>query len=101
MRYHLAATLITGLFLAAIGKVIAQSSESQREIGGKLMAQSQVIPAMTSWAVSILNDQTTYPMYSTTTQTFGVLTVLARVEWHPPDFQNSAIHRGVTLYVPG
>jgi hypothetical protein len=41
MRYHLAATLITGLFLAAIGKVIAQSSESQREIGGKLMAQSQ------------------------------------------------------------
>jgi hypothetical protein len=26
--------------------------------------------------------------------------VLARVEWHPPDFQNNAIHRGVTLYVP-
>jgi hypothetical protein len=27
--------------------------------------------------------------------------VLARVEWHPPDFQNSVIHRGATLYVPG
>ena len=25
---------------------------------------------------------------------------MARVEWHPPDFQNSIIHRGVTLYVP-
>jgi hypothetical protein len=26
--------------------------------------------------------------------------VLARVEWHAPDFQNSAVHRGVTLYQP-
>jgi hypothetical protein len=32
--------------------------------------------------------------------TFGTLLVLARVEWHPPDFQNHAVHRGVTLYVP-
>jgi hypothetical protein len=31
MRCCLAATLITGLFLAAIGKVMAQSREPQRE----------------------------------------------------------------------
>ena len=40
-------------------------------------------------------------MFSTTMMTFGTLLVMARVEWHPPDFQNCAIHRGVTLYVPG
>jgi hypothetical protein len=68
--------------------------------GYKLMDQSQVTPDMTTWAVAILNDPATYPMFSTTTKTFGTLTVLARVEWHPPDFQNSVVHRGVTLYVP-
>jgi hypothetical protein len=31
---------------------------------------------------------------------FGSLTVMARVEWHPPDFQNNVVHRGVTLYIP-
>ena len=55
---------------------------------------------MTTWAVMILNDPSDYPMFSTATMLFGTLTVLARVEWHPPDFQNSAIHRGVTLYEP-
>jgi hypothetical protein len=69
--------------------------------GWKLMQQSQVTPAMTSWAVAILKAPTTYPMWSTTTQMFGAQNVMARVEWHPPDFQNNAIHRGVTLYVPG
>jgi hypothetical protein len=64
------------------------------------MTQSQVTADMTSWAVAILHDPFTYPMWSTTTRTFGALLVLARVEWHPPDFQNSIIHRGVTLYVP-
>ena len=39
-------------------------------------------------------------MFSTTTQTFGALLVMARVEWHPPDFQNDVVHRGVTLYEP-
>ena len=68
--------------------------------GWKLMQQAAVTPAMTTWAVAILHDPTTYPMFSTTTQTFGTLNVLARVEWHPPDFQNSAVHRGVTLYEP-
>ena len=66
--------------------------------GWKLMQQADVTTAMTTWAVAILKDPTTYPMFSTTTQTFGALIVMARVEWHPPDFQNSAIHRGVTLY---
>ncbi len=68
--------------------------------GYMLMQQSQVTAAMTAWAVMILDAPTTYPMFSTTTMAFGTLTVLARVEWHPPDFQNSAVHRGVTLYVP-
>jgi hypothetical protein len=69
--------------------------------GYTLMQQSQVTSAMTTWAVAILHDPTTYPMFSTTTQVFGAQTVLARVEWHPPDFQNNVVHRGVTLYVPG
>jgi hypothetical protein len=68
--------------------------------GWKLMAQADVTPEMTSWAVMILNDPVTYPMFSTTTMLFGTLNVLARVEWHPPDFQNSTVHRGVTLYEP-
>jgi hypothetical protein len=69
--------------------------------GWMLMMQSQVTPAMTQWAVAILNDPKDYPMFSTTIMTFGTLMVLARVEWHPPDFQNMTIHRGVTLYEPG
>jgi hypothetical protein len=50
--------------------------------------------------VAILHDPVTYPMYATTTQTFGTQLVLACVQWHPPDFQNSVVHRGVTLFVP-
>jgi hypothetical protein len=68
--------------------------------GYRLMQQAEVTAEMTTWAVEILNDPVTYPMFSTTTRTFGAQLVLARVEWHPPDFQNGAIHRGVTLYVP-
>jgi len=68
--------------------------------GEKLMAQADVTPDMTTWAVAILNDPVTYPMFATTTRTFGSLMVLARVEWHPPDFQNGVVHRGVTLYQP-
>jgi hypothetical protein len=68
--------------------------------GYKLMMQSQVTADMTNWAVMILHDPVTYPLWSTTTRTFGSQLVLARVEWHPPDFQNSIVHRGVTLYVP-
>lgn len=68
--------------------------------GYALMAQSAVTSDMTTWAVAILDDPTTYPMFSTTTKTFGTQLVLARVEWHPPDFNNSVVHRGVTLYVP-
>jgi hypothetical protein len=68
--------------------------------GYKLMMQSEVTPEMTTWAVEILDDPTTYPMFSTTTRMFGTKLVLARVEWHPPDFQNHVVHRGVTLYEP-
>ncbi len=66
--------------------------------GWELMEQSEVTSAMTTWAVDILNDPMMYPMFSTAMQTFGTLLVLARVEWHPPDFQNGVVHRGVTLY---
>ena len=69
-------------------------------VGYKLMMQAEVTPEMTTWAVMILDDPADYPMFATTTMVFGSLTVLARVEWHPPDFQNNAIHRGVTLYEP-
>jgi hypothetical protein len=70
-------------------------------MGYVLMPQADVTTAMTTWAVAILHDTTDYPMFSTTTMTFGTQLVLARVEWHPPDFQNTAVHRGVTLYIPG
>jgi hypothetical protein len=68
--------------------------------GYRLMMQSEVTSDMTDWAVAILHDPATYPMYATTTRTFGTLLVLAQVEWHPPDFNNGAIHRGVTLFTP-
>jgi hypothetical protein len=68
--------------------------------GWKLMAQADVTTEMTDWAVAILHDPVTYPMFSTTTRLFGTLNVMARVEWHPPDFLNSVVHRGVTLYEP-
>ncbi len=70
-------------------------------MGWTLMQQSMVTTAMTNWAVMILHDPVTYPMWSTTMQTFGTQLVMARVEWHPPDFQNNTVHRGVTLYEPG
>ncbi len=70
--------------------------------GWKLMPQGErSLSDMTTWAVMILNDPTDYPLFSTAMMTFGTLNVLARVEWHAPDFQNSVVHRGVTLYEPG
>lgn len=68
--------------------------------GWKLMQQSAVTADMTAWAVAILHDPVTYPMFQTAMRTFGAQLVMARVEWHPPDFQNGAVHRGVTLYQP-
>jgi hypothetical protein len=68
--------------------------------GYELMPQADVTAAMTAWAVMILDDPTQYPMFSTAMMTFCGQMVLARVEWHPPDFQNNVVHRGVTLYVP-
>jgi hypothetical protein len=69
--------------------------------GWKPMMNSEVTPEMTAWAVAILHDPTDYPMFATAMMTFGTLLVMARVEWHPPDFQNMTVHRGVTLYEPG
>lgn len=69
-------------------------------VGWKPMTQPEVTPDMTAWAVEILHDPVTYPMFATAIRTFGTLMVLARVEWHVPDFQNHVVHRGVTLYEP-
>ena len=55
---------------------------------------------MVNWSVMIVNDPVTYPMFSTAMKTFGTSTVLARVEWIPPNLQNDVVHRGVVLYVP-
>lgn len=53
---------------------------------------------MSAWAIQILHDPVTFPMGAQATKTFGSVSVLAIVEWHPPDAQNPTTHRGVTLY---
>jgi lysozyme len=68
--------------------------------GYKLIAQISVSPEMTQWAIQILQDAPQYPLFSVVMHGFGALNVLARVEWHDPDFQNHTVHRGVTLYEP-
>ena len=63
--------------------------------GWKYMVQSDVTPEMTAWAVAILNDPTTYPMFACTTRYFdGFKWTLARVEHH------SNASRGVSLFKP-
>lgn len=59
---------------------------------------AKVTPDMAAWAADIVNHGKAYPMCSSTLQTFGTTMVLARVEWHPPDFNVEKVHRGVTLY---
>ncbi|HKO51990.1 MAG TPA: GH25 family lysozyme [Polyangiaceae bacterium] len=66
--------------------------------GYNLMKQLAVTPSMAAWAMKILRDPKKFPIFATTLQAFNGVTVLARVEWHSPDFQNHAVHRGVTLY---
>jgi hypothetical protein len=61
---------------------------------------SLVTPEMAAWAAEIVKNRTTYPMCSSTRRSFGAVTILARVEWHPPDFNVRKVHRGVTLYEP-
>jgi hypothetical protein len=63
--------------------------------------QSRVSTQMTGWALMIVGSPTAYPMGATTTAHFGPVEVMARVEWHPPDFGHGVVHRGVTLYQPG
>jgi hypothetical protein len=74
--------------------------------GWVLMQQAAVTPDMTQFAVDILHDPTDFPMfahvlgYFKTVNATSILPVMGRVEWHPPDFNNEVIHRGVTLYQP-
>ena len=68
--------------------------------GWKLMAQGDVTPEMTTFAVDLLHEAraTNLPVGTARMQYFDDVQILARVEWHPPDFQNAVEHRGVTLY---
>ncbi len=68
--------------------------------GWQLLPQSNVTTAMTAWAEELVLDPTDYPMFSSAMMTFGDLAVMGVVEWLPPDFQNSAVHRGVVLFQP-
>jgi hypothetical protein len=67
--------------------------------GWTLMKQSDVTPAMSSFAVALLHDPD-IDMFDQVIRTFTAAgrQVLARIEWHPPDSQNGVVHRGVTLY---
>ncbi len=70
--------------------------------GWKLMKQSDVLPSMTTFAVALLHDKV-LEMFDQVIRTFGTTQtkpVLARIEWHPADANNPAVHRGVTLYEP-
>jgi len=61
-----------------------------------------VTPAMTAWAVGLLNSPGAYPIFSTALRQFGSDNVIARIEWHPWTYRNgvkvAGQFRGVTLY---
>lgn len=59
------------------------------------MSQSAVTSELSAWAIAILLARGACPMGAEIRDG----DVLARVEWHPPDSNNEAVHRGVTLYV--
>ena len=73
-------------------------------LGWALMQQAAVTSQMTQFAVALLNDPESLPMFSQLVEFFvypnttTIVPVLGRVEWHPPDFNNEVVHRGVTLY---
>lgn len=88
----------------------AVDSNPPMPAGWRLMPQSDVTKNMTAWAVDMLHDVARFALFDFSVSRFEgdswsapgelALDVLARVEWHPPDFNNAAVHRGVTLYVP-
>jgi len=69
---------------------------------GARLWSKPVSPAMTAWAVSLLNSPGAYPMFSTAERQFGSDNVMARVEWHPWTYRNgvkvAGQFRGITLY---
>jgi GH25 family lysozyme M1 (1,4-beta-N-acetylmuramidase) len=69
---------------------------------GELQATALRAPAMTAWAVSLLNSPVAYPIFSTANRRFGSDNVMARIEWHPWTYRNgikvTGQFRGVTLY---
>ena len=69
-------------------------------VGWKQM-QDGPTAEMTAWARAIVADTAGHPMFSTDTKAFDGARVLARVEWHAGDDRHPAVHRGVSLFVPG
>jgi len=69
---------------------------------GTRLWSKPVSPAMTAWAVSLLNSPGAYPIFATATRQFGSDNVMARVEWHPWTYRNgvkvAGQFRGITLY---
>jgi hypothetical protein len=96
------------LAVAAVSVVPAESCPRKPEVaanppvpaGWVQVHDSVVTPEMAAWAAEVVNKRKAYPMCSSTTRAFGAVTILARVEWHPPDFNVPKVHRGVTLYEP-
>ncbi|MGO9837141.1 MAG: hypothetical protein ACLP1X_23340 [Polyangiaceae bacterium] len=75
--------------------------ESHAPTGWSPVPQARVTTEMTVWAAMIVESPEAYPMGSKTTQLFGAIAVMARVEWHPAHPGHGVVHRGVTLYQPG
>lgn len=66
--------------------------------GLRLLEQSEVTPAITTWAVAVLNAST-QPMFSFSCVPQPSLgPCVAHVEWHPPEPSIPSWHRGVTVY---
>lgn len=72
--------------------------EDHAPAGYYLLPPAQITTQMIAWAATIVDSPSIYCMGSTTQQAFGVIQVMARVEWHPGDSGHDTIHRGVTLY---
>jgi lysozyme len=71
--------------------------------GWRYMPQPAVTPAMTAWAIKLLEDLSDYPgppPYWVVPNVVDGRVVRAMVQVHPPDKENGAVHRGVSLMEP-
>ena len=63
----------------------------------QILRDQDVTAAMSQWAVAVLHDSSV-PLFGVVRSKLDGVALVARKEWHVPDFQNSAWHHGVTLY---